>query len=487
LNDQTGIETMIALNSRDWDMQSHINTINRVTLDSTILSEIKRDMYDLWKSININVGVNHKFNKASRINLGVDYLYYYNDFPNLLDNQIVYQQTGLTDNEKIEIIKKTPIDFMIGRLDYDHNFSQIIHLESGLKTSFSILDNNVKVQKFLNGDWQPYPEFTNHSNLTEWIAAAYLTFKLNFSEKFNMNGGMRYEYTDTEISTPEQKGLVEIAYGNFFPNLVLQRKFSDQSSLQIGYYRRITRPTYNDLAPFVTFFNTNSLTDGNVYLLPAILEGIKLDYGINQLLVSFNYGYTDNHISRFQPEIDKVKNFQIWRTRNLDYSKNYSLTIALPFSLRNWWELHSNLTGSYTIYKTSHLEVNDEHDIFGLNLNLVSNFILPKDISMEITWRYQSGMHSGLLLFEPLFNLNFGIQKKFSKNRGALTLAANDILDTNIYKYKLVYPDRDVNYYGSMQFSMPSAKITYTKSFGNSKLKKVEIKSGSEAEKRRVE
>ncbi|MBK8278756.1 MAG: outer membrane beta-barrel protein [Saprospiraceae bacterium] len=60
--------------------------------------------------------------------------------------------------------------------------------------------------------------------------------------------------------------MVDRNYGKIFPTIFLNRKINKKVNMNWSYSKRITRPTFNDLAPFVilldptTFFGRQCCT-----------------------------------------------------------------------------------------------------------------------------------------------------------------------------------------------------------------------------------
>ena len=62
--------------------------------------------------------------------------------------------------------------------------------------------------------------------------------------------------------------LVDRDYGNFFPSIYLSYKLNDNNNLNLSFSKRINRPAFTDLAPFVLFFDLDSGVQGNTSLQP---------------------------------------------------------------------------------------------------------------------------------------------------------------------------------------------------------------------------
>ena len=153
--------------------------------------------------------------------------------------------------------------------------------------------------------WEIDPSLTNNSDLEESIYAAYGAMDYNFNDKTSMKLGFRYEYTDTFLETDTQGAVVDRKYGELFPSIFFNRKFSDDLTMNLSYSRRITRPTFNELAPFVIFLDPDTFLSGNASLQPAISNTYKYGLNYKSYFLSLQYTNEDASIAQFQERIDE--------------------------------------------------------------------------------------------------------------------------------------------------------------------------------------
>jgi len=492
-NLNAGIEWKFAKNSllnlsftgyrRNWDMNALANDVNRAAIDSTVITNMNIHESNIWQSATAGIGLQTKLNQQTELNFSADYLYYHNDNPSQYDNHLLFEQNNINEDSKIDLKKITPIRFVIANADYKHVYSPLFSIEAGIKGVTSSLNNNVLTQKLENNVWVTDPVFTSYSNLSEQIGAAYVSTKWNPGREWQVNTGLRYEYTHTSIGTPAQKDLVNRKYRNLFPNLSLKKDLDSKKDLQFSYSRRITRPTYNDIAPFVFFWGPTTFSAGNTTLLPAISDAFKVGYHVKRWIISLQFSHSKNEISFFQPETDSLANL-IYRSQNLKYLNTVGLVNSLSFNMAPWWEVQTNLAAQYLIAQTMHLQNNARIHNYGVNINVINSVKLPKDFAIEISGMYQSKTLWGISEFLAVGSLNAGIQKKLGK--GIFRLSIDDIFNTNNWKLKTNLPANNLNSYFDYDFHTRYARLTYTRSFGNNKLQTIKLKSGAEEEKARV-
>lgn len=459
---------------------------SRLAPDSTLITEMTVRETNNWRNALINMSLDHSFSEIRSLSVDFDYLYYLNDNPSFYQNKFLEGNRALMDTEGIDVEKETPINIRVVRVDYSHQLSTELTLETGIKGTLSEFSNDVRVTDLVEGNWVVNDSFTNKADLTEKIGAAYLSGNWTPAEDIQINAGLRYEYTDRLLGTPADPGLVDRENGYLFPSLFLQKKLPKENSIGISYVRRITRPTFNDLAPFVFFVDPKTFLSGNSDLNPAISDGFKLDYYRRQWLVSLQYSYNRDAIARFQPEIDRTTNEQTLSTKNLKYLRTYALTTSFPLHMASWWEIQTTVSGRYQRYRTSHLENNVTLDAGGLTANVVNTYDLSRDISIEISGYYQSKSVWGIHQFRPQGSVNAGIQKRISDGRGTLRLSMNDIFYTDFWRTNINVPQADLNSAMRYDWHSQTVRLTFSWNFGNKKIKSIAVETGSEEEQSRV-
>jgi outer membrane receptor protein involved in Fe transport len=107
-------------------------------------------------------------------------------------------------------------------------------------------------------DWEFIEQFTNSSDLKEKRFAAYTSVDYNMDTKNIFKVGLRYEYTDSKLNTIKEGKVVDRQFGKLFPSIFYSRTINDNQSLNFAYTKRITRPTFNQMAPFAIFLDPNT-------------------------------------------------------------------------------------------------------------------------------------------------------------------------------------------------------------------------------------
>jgi hypothetical protein len=487
LNKKTVIGALASGFYRHWTMDA----LNRssILLDQRLdtLVRINNDEVNDLANYSANINLLHNFTADEKLSLDVDYIYYRSDNPTDYLNAYFDGFGGSLFTQQTRSGKETPIRFWVSNADYSRKLGKKVSMDAGVKGSFSRFVNDVSVENLLQGTWVADKEFTARYNLEESILAAYSSFGISINEKNSAKVGLRYEYTASQLNTATQKGIVDRQYGRLFPTVFFSHKLNDKNSLNLSYSRRITRPTFNDMAPFVLFVDPNTFFSGNPSLQPAISDGVKADYLYKGYIVSVGYTYEADPITNFSPKVDPVTNKQTLAAENQHSRKNINAMISLPFTITKWWNMQNNLMGNAqeldAVYKGDRVVIKQKN----FAARSVQSFKLPKEFSVELSGFYRSAGLFGIYKSKAFGTMDFGAQKKFAKNRSSLRLAYDNMLNTLKFKPSVNLPEQNLVVDGYLQFSYPTVRLTYTHNFGNDKLKGSRQRATSSEERERVQ
>lgn len=457
--------------------------------DNQITTRIDQYAYvkNVWSNYTGNINIQHTFKNEEILEFNADYLYYNNYFPNNYEITTENIATGIFTSEKKDLLKKTPIYTYVAKLDYTRIFGEKLKLETGLKYTDSRFENNVSLENQVNDIWTIDENFTHKYNLSENISAAYSSLDFKFSKKTNVKAGLRYEYTNTVLSSETEYGIIGRHYGRLFPAFFISHELTEDHTLQFSYSRRITRPTYNELAPFILFQTPNSYVAGNDKLQPSTDDILKLEYKFKTFLISLTNSIEHMAISSYQPGIDLDRNIQYLTSKNLDQVATWSLDISLPLKLTGWWNIQNNISGIsqniQTEYDGAKLDLTRE----SFRINTTNNFKITDRINGEFSGFYQSASFLGISKSNSYSIFSSGIQLKSKNEKSTFSLNFSDLFKGYRWFMEAYYPELNIN---STDFFTRDSRIlrfTWSHKFGNNKVKaERKRETGSEEERNRV-
>ena len=488
LTPKTTLSGLVSGFSNKWDIdeKSESQLFHNSRLTSSI--EGKHLEINHWRHLMGNLNLQHTLPNQQELNFDVDYLYYHDNNPHQYTFSYSPTQEG-DPAENLRLKKLTPIQLWVSRADYKKSFGEHTKMEGGLKATISRLENHVVMEELLDGRWQTNSEFTQNMEMLEDIGAGYLNFNHTFPSKVSLQAGLRGEYTRTDLGTPENPTLIQRRYFNLFPSLFISKDLTKESSLQVSYGRRITRPTYNNLAPFVYFIDPNTFFSGNIELLPAITDAFQSTYRFkNKYLLSLGLSYDKNPIIPWQVYVDPETNKQVAHADNLQDSYSSSLTFTLPIRVTSWWDINTNLMGVWQTNRTAVEGRKIELQAGFGQVNMTQSLKLPEGFSAEITGFYRSRSPFGISYVKSMGALNVGLQKKLKEDKGTFRLSVDDLFWTTKLRLVTDQPSLHINQYFLAAFSEPRIfRFTYSRNFGNKNVKGAKNRStGSDEERKRV-
>ena len=433
--------------------------------------ETTEDNY--WKNVQSSIYVNYNW-KASKLDFAIDYLKFDNNQP--VDYYVNLVSPKNVTDLNFNSTKSSPFDIYVYAIDYETSLNENIRFSSGLKYILNDFTNT----NYLYREGTMDDRFTNSSQLDEKIGAVYSQLNFPFSEKVKVQAGLRYEFTQTRVtSLLNNSTFVDREYGNIFPSVYLSYKINDFNNLNLSSSKRINRPAFTDMAPFVFFVDLEQAFEGNVSLKPSFTNNYQLDYRYKSINLTVQYTDEKDVISRFQPIVDNTSGFVTIRPVNVDEQKTFSTIISYSFFPVSFWNLRLFSTFAYTELKNQTTESSIDITNSSLRFNVNNNINLGNDFSFQIWGYYNSRAVSGINIVLPAGALNFALQKKHKKF--TYTLNATNVLDTQRWRFESknevqnFYQDFDVN------FSPPQIRLAVSMSFGNQKIKQKQLRQSDEA------
>lgn len=338
-------------------------------------------------------------------------------------------------------------------------------LEAGIKSSYVTNDNEVDYRRqLLDKSWVP-DHRSNHFIYDENINAAYVNANKQLG-KWSLQGGLRVENTIAKGHQVTNDSTFRRNFTNLFPSAFLSYGINKNNQVTLSYSRRITRPNYRDLNPFVFFLDSVTFRVGNPFLLPQFTHNMELSYALkSRLIITANYNHTNDVISQIfrQNNAEKVT---FMTSENVAKFRNIGLSITAPVTVAKWW----NVNFFTNIYNNRYQGTynNDPIDIAftSFTTNLTNSFQLGKGLTGEVSGFYRHRTVDELMIAEPMYQMSIAASKQIMKGKGTVRLNIRDPFAWQRFKGKSQYGDID------MQFrNYPDARQitgTFTWRFGKS-------------------
>lgn len=304
--------------------------------------------------------------------------------------------------------------------------------------------------------------------------AGYLNFSKQF-KKFDLQFGLRGE--QTHISTEQKIGNVKFdsSYFQLFPSAFFNYKMKKDQTLGLSVSRRIDRPGYSQLNPFLFLIDVSTYATSRPGLLPQLTWSYELSYTVKNLNFTFGYSHTkDNEnitLAKFKdvfPNIPSADNVTVQVPINLASSDYPGLTISAPVKISKWWNMINNADLYYEKFNGSFGGTTLNNGKPAADIRTNNTFTFKKGWVAELNASLNSGGRSGFMVLDPQWALSSGIQKTILKSKGTLRFNITDIFWTNLPKAVITYNNYIEKWHAYRESRV--ANLTFTWRFGNNKV-----------------
>ncbi|MFZ5552581.1 MAG: TonB-dependent receptor domain-containing protein [Bacteroidota bacterium] len=474
-----------------------MNTGEDEGLNSTLISEADGSLMsssgtsslsnDNWKNLTANL--NYKFNidtTGKELTINVDYASF-NSRTSQNYRTDYFDSAGTNLNIPYILKSQLPSDVIIysAKADYVHPIGEKMKIEAGVKSSYVTTDNNAQFwYEDTTGTDIVDTTKTNHFIYTENINAAYINYAVELNDKWNMMLGLRTEQTNSFGDQVTTDTSFERHYIGFFPSGFLTYKASDKHEWNFTYSRRIERPDYQSLNPFIYFLDPYTYMQGNTNLLPQYTNSFELTHTfMGFMTTTASYSHTSGVITEITKQVDST--FSTFATSdNLSSQDNMSLSVYVPIPLGKSWTMMNYISGFNNRFRGVIQDSTFDKSYTSFMINSQNMFRFKKGWSAELSVFYMSPQVYGIFVMKSMANITLGIQKTFLKDRGNLKVSFNDIFWTSRWRSAVEFQNMDIKMHAYNSSRMMNVSFTYK--FGNSKAQYQRKESGASDELDRV-
>ncbi|RZJ30436.1 MAG: TonB-dependent receptor, partial [Flavobacterium sp.] len=262
---------MLRSSKKSSDVESVLRNA-ALALDSTIIARNTTDNH--FSNVGVNLNFRHDLEKGRKITADADYLNYSNATDQRFRNFVYQPDNSLTSQDEQIGDLPSDIDIISLKTDYSHPLKNDGSFETGYKISISKTDNVADYRDIVGDSQMPNFDMSNHFKYDEIINAAYVNFNTTY-KRFTFQTGLRLENTQSKGNQlgNEVKPASRFShnYTNLFPTVYVQYKLDSIGNNQLvtSYGKRINRPYYEDLNPFISPLDKFTFYSGNPYLNPS--------------------------------------------------------------------------------------------------------------------------------------------------------------------------------------------------------------------------
>ena len=389
-------------------------------------------------NLSTSFNMTHKIDSMGKeISFSLDYLHY-SVHEEQLHDDLFTTEMGTSSEAYSKGLKNGTIGMYSGRADLSYPISDKLSFEAGCKSILVNINNSSVYENKAGNDWLPDYELSSRFIYRENINAAYVSAKVS-QNQFHMEAGIRMENTNIKGDQPGNQEIKDSifskSYTNIFPTATLSYISGNKNSLNLTYGRRIDRPNYRDLNPFIYIFDAYTYEKGNTALQPQFSHNFDLSYIIkSNYRVSLFYTNTEQAIMKSYILNELIKRVYVMPT-NMSFYNSYGIRMSIGnLSVLKFLQSSLNVGITRNDYSWTQNNVSNQNGKTTFMFNMNNRISLPKDWSAELSGFYNGEMALGQMSVFPLWQLSAGIQKKCFKGNGTLGIYSNDIFNTNITK-----------------------------------------------------
>ena len=418
-----------------------------------------------------SLGFKHNYSKTGKeLTADANFNYMNNENEAIYDSRYNYK---LFPSKNYENTQKTTSNgstkFFTVQTDFVNPVTKTSKLEMGLRMSqrnFNSSNDNY-TQDVVSDQFNLDSGLSVKYKFTDKVLAAYSTYSQQL-KKFSYQLGLRLEsseYNGDFIS--KNQGFSNKYPFSLFPSTYLTYKLTDKQDLQLNYSRKINRPNFFQLIPFIDYTDSLNLSIGNPDLKPEFTNLIEVGYSNqykagNSFFASIYGRNTNDLITRYTYRTsnpDSLKNNDVLFTSFANATRSYTFGLELTGKnkIAKWWDITTNFNFFNSTIEASNLTGTGDNSQFSWFGKINNSFKLPKKYSIQLTGDYQAktllpassgrgggggGMFGGFGqnqstaqgYIKPVYGADFSIRKDFMKNNAAsLTLQFNDIFRSRVY------------------------------------------------------
>jgi len=422
-----------------------------------------------WKNGSANLNFRHQYDSAGReLSADLDYVRYSSISDQYFNNLTYSPDNVLLDQSILTGTLPSTINIYTFKTDYTRPLAKGYKLETGIKLSYVNTNNTANYYDVVGTKSNVDTTKTNAFIYRENVNAAYVNMTKQYG-KWTVQAGARLENTNyyghqlgNGLTVINNDSSFSRSYTNLFPTLYLTYQASEKNQFTLNYGRRIDRPAYQDLNPFLFFLDEYTYQAGNPYLQPQYTQNVELSHTYNRsLTTTLNYSYTQNF---FTQTFEQSGQATIVRNGNIGVRQNAGVSVSYMLPVAKWWTavLYSDV--NYT--KFTGVLYGQDLDVQATTLlvNVNNQFNLAHGWTGELSGFYRTKGVEGQVVVYPLGQGTAAISKKIMKDKASLKLAVRDFLYTNKPHGYIDFQETDAtfnNRHDSRQVAM-----TFTWNFG---------------------
>ena len=314
--------------------------------------------------------------------------------------------------------------------DYTHKFDAGV-LSAGVKVTYRSNDIYHQFYSMDEGEWEYSESFSNDLLHTELVPAAYMMFASKIGKKFSYKAGIRGEFSTVTLSSTHEN--LQNRKNGFFlaPSLSGSYKLSASNELAMAFSRRIGRPSYPQLNPYMSMVDATTYEQGNMNLTPE--KSSKLDFSYIHDGKSIKF-FADAYLNLTSGYISQITKFQddilVTTYINAESDLKTGLDLSLTVTPFKWMKstLNSNTFFVNTKGNFDGADINNRG--WSNNSNILLDFAPGKTTDIQLQYFLTTPQYFPQLTTSLTHHMNIGVKQRLLKGAMNVSILLTDVFNT---------------------------------------------------------
>lgn len=419
--------------------------------ESTSIVNATIDQATKFKNFSSNFNFRHLFDSSgTELVANVDYVVYQNT-THILRESIVYDNNGqIKATGVIRGLLPIHISIYSGKVDYTRTLPKHTRIDAGIKLSYIKNDNLTNYELEDQNNWIPDGR-SDHFIYQEKLNAVYINLNRQI-KKWKIQGGLRLENTTINGNQITNSFLFKRNFSNLFPSAFVNYSIDKKNQITLQYSRRIVRPSYLDLNPFVYIEDSLSFRQGNPLLLPQFTNNIELKHTFkDRIITTLNYNTTTDVISHILKPVTRINVDTSFITANIPENvaklKNIGLSVVLPARITKWWNTNLSMNVFNSHYKGLYNNIKIDLSYTSSLFNFINTFSINKKITAELSGVYAGKNINELVVLDPYYYISCGAKAIMLEGRATFGITMRDPFAWQKFSGVINYGTVNVNFY----------------------------------------
>jgi outer membrane receptor protein involved in Fe transport len=389
-------------------------------------------------------------------------------------------------------------DQVTAQVDYVHPIgeNEDAKFEAGLRHYTNEYHSFFNAFSVENGGESKLP-FSNNIEYRENISAAYANYG-NKIEKWGLSYqvGLRMEYSEFKgvlLDSAKEFGYkwpgeAKDFFQSMFPSLYLTKDVGEGNQLQFNYARRIRRPNFWQLNPFVDISDPLNIRMGNINLIPETVHSFELnfnrEYTKGNFMVSAYYRNNLDDITRYSDTLtdeqyESLDNAAVSPNAilntfiNADFTNRMGIEVNLQHKFNEQFDIMPSVNLGRRRVKANVGDLKLDNEGFNWETQLTANYRVASKkkwldkLAYQFTGEYESPevIPQGRTI--PEWRIDMALRKDFMKNnKASLVFSVDDVFNSRRWGNNIETPNFIQESYS--RWNVRSFRVTFSLRFGSS-------------------